>query len=710
MPSQENPPQENPPMSDPAQPPAIVAETVGAIGLVGIDNPPVNAVSHAVREELLAAVTRLGADPAIQAIALYGRGRTFIAGSDIREFRAPSKPPLLTEVCSAIEACAKPVVAVIHGTALGGGLEVALAAHARVALAGTVVGFPEVTLGVIPGAGGTQRAPRLAGIPAALDLITTGKRIDAEAARDLGLVDLVVGEGEPRELALKAAADALAGALPVRRTGELAARPDEAALAAATEALARSAPNLFSPHRTVEAVAAATGPLAAGLKRERELFEACRASPQRAGLIHAFFAERAVAKIPEAKAAPRPVAAIGIVGGGTMGSGIATSALLAGLSVTLVERDEAALEAARARIAANLDGAVKRGKLTAQRRDAILAGVLRGATDLAALGEADLLIEAVFEDMAVKRELFGRLDAIAKAGAVLATNTSYLDVNAIAAATARPADVIGLHFFSPAHIMKLLEVVVADETAPEVVATGFALAKKLGKIAVRAGVCDGFIGNRILSHDKKAAEYLVLDGASPAQVDAALEAFGFAMGPFAVSDLAGLDIGFMERKRLAPTRPAAERYSRVADRLVEAGALGRKTGRGFYTYEGKSRAENPEALAIIAEERAAAGLAPRTFGADEIVARYMTAMIAEAARVVEDGTALRPIDVDAVLLFGYGFPRFRGGPLHHADTVGAAELIARIEAYAAEDPHFWRVPAILADMAANGSTFAARND
>ncbi|GAB5378168.1 MAG: 3-hydroxyacyl-CoA dehydrogenase NAD-binding domain-containing protein [Acuticoccus sp.] len=694
-------------MSDPSS--IVVTEIDGAVALVGFNNPPVNASSHAMREALVAALDTLSADPAVAAIALYGVGRTFIAGSDIREFRAPGKPPLLTRVCSAIEACQKPVVAVIHGTALGGGFEVALAAHARVALPGTTVGFPEVTLGIIPGAGGTQRAPRLCGIKGALDLITTGKRIDADAALALGLVDRIA-EGDPRAVALKAARNALAGTLPVRRTGEQVVTPDPAALDAAAAALKTKAAQLFSPHKAVEAVAAATGPLADGLVTERAIFEECRASPQRAGLIHAFFAERAVAKIPEASATARPLEALGIIGGGTMGSGIATAALLAGFHVTLVERDDAALAAARERIAGNLAGAVKRGKITAEARQDILAGHYRGTTDYAALAGADCVIEAAFEDMVVKKEIFARLDTVMKPGAVLATNTSYLDVNAIAAATERPGDVIGLHFFSPAHIMRLLEVVVADRTAPEVVATGFALAKRLKKIAVRAGVCDGFIGNRILSRDKKAAEYLVLDGASPREVDAALEAFGFAMGPFAVSDLAGLDISYMERKRLAPTRPAAERYSRVADRLVEAGALGRKAGRGFYTYEGGERAENPEALAIVAEERAAAGLAPRTFDAAEIVARYMTAMVMEAARVVEDGTALRPIDVDAVLLFGYGFPRHHGGPLHYADNVGAAEIVARIARYAGEDSHFWQVPAILRAMAADGTRFAGRNE
>ncbi|MEM8665070.1 MAG: 3-hydroxyacyl-CoA dehydrogenase NAD-binding domain-containing protein, partial [Pseudomonadota bacterium] len=528
----------------------VTIERVGAVGLVCIDNPPVNAASHAVRVGLQEAVRTLCEADDIDTIAIYGAGRTFIAGADIREFGQPPRDPLLTEVCSTLEASEKPVVAVIHGTTLGGGFEVALGCHARVALPGTLVGFPEVTLGILPGAGGTQRAPRLAGMKAALDLITTGKRIPAEEAKDLGLIDSIL-EGEPRAVALQAAGYAVTGVLPVRKTGELAVEADMAAVEATKAALAEKQPHLFSPQKAADAVAASVTPIAEGLATERALFAECHASPQRAALIHAFFAERAVAKIPEAGATPRKVAAIGVIGGGTMGSGIATAALLSGLTVTMAERDEASAQKGRATVLKNLDGALARGKLGADARADIEAERFSVATDVAVLGSADLVIEAAFEDMAVKKDLFARLDAVAKEGAVLATNTSYLNVNEIAAVTGRPQDVIGLHFFSPAHIMRLLEVVVADKTAPDVVATGFALAKTLRKVAVRAGVCDGFIGNRILSHYKKAAEYLVLDGASPAEVDGALERFGFAMGPFAVSDLAGLDISFMERKRLA---------------------------------------------------------------------------------------------------------------------------------------------------------------
>ena len=687
----------------------VRVEAAEGVALIVIDNPPVNASALPVREGLMAALDEVEARDDVAAAAIVGAGRTFIAGADIREFGQPPREPYLTQVCDRIEAAAKPVVAVIHGTALGGGFEVALACHARVALPGSGVGLPEVTLGVLPGAGGTQRVPRLIGIAAAVEMITTGRRIGADEAMEMGLLDRIE-DGDVRDVAWRMAAEAASGALPTRKAGALSVTPDDAALKAARDRIAREQPHLVSPLKAVDAIALSTGPLDAGLAQERALFVECLSTPQRAGLIHAFFAERAVGKIPETDATPREVSRIGVVGGGTMGSGIATAALLAGYDVALAERDEDALARGRATVETNLAGAVKRGKLDAERRDRLLADGFETTTDLTDLSGADLIVEAVFEDMEVKKQVFGRLDAVAKPGAILATNTSYLDVDEIATATSRPADVLGMHFFSPAHIMRLLEVVVADATAPEVVATAFAVAKRLRKVAVRAGVCDGFIGNRILAHYRKAADYMMLDGAAPWEIDAAIRRFGFAMGPFEVSDLAGLDIGYATRKRLAATRPAAERYVPVADRVVEAGWLGRKSGRGFYDHpKGGTPVPNGDVTPFIEEARQAAGVVPRAFDAEEIAARFVTAMIAEATRVVEDGIALRPIDVDAVFLFGYGFPRFRGGPMHHADTVGAAELVRRIETWADEDPHYWQVPALLRRMAADGTTFAEMN-
>ena len=684
---------------------AVTIERVGATALIAINNPPVNAAGQAVRAGLLDAIEALDGAEGVEVIAVYGVGRTFTAGADIREFGKPPMPPSLPDVCMRIEASTTPVISVLHGTPLGGGLEIALATHARIGIAGVRVGLPEVNIGIMPGAGGTQRTPRLTGVAAALDLITSGRHVPTAEAAEIGLLDRVV-TGAPREVALEMAESVRRGDLATRRTGDIPVVPAPEVIAEWQTSMANRFPHLISPKKCVEGVAAATLPITEGMAEERRLFTECLNSPQRAGLVHAFFAERAVAKIPEATAKPRDIATIGVIGGGTMGSGIATSALTAGLSVTLIERDGDSVDRAIATITGNLDGAVKRGKMAAEQRDIILRDHLHTAHDVAALADADLIIEAVFEDMAVKKEIFARLDQTAKPGAILASNTSYLNIDEIAAITDRPGDVLGLHFFSPAHIMRLLEVVVGEHTAPDVVATGFALGKRMKKLAVRAGVCDGFIGNRILSHYRKAADYLVMDGASPWQVDAALEAFGFAMGPFAVSDLAGLDIGWANRKRLAADRPAEKRDVPIADRICERGWFGRKTGQGYYVYEGRDRRPNPEVDAIIATERQVAGIAPRPFTDQEIIDRYMTAMISEAARVVDDGIALRASDVDAVFLNGYGFPRFRGGPLFYADQIGASEIVARIRGYANEDPHYWQVPPLLQRLAQDGRNFA----
>ncbi|MEP2703845.1 MAG: 3-hydroxyacyl-CoA dehydrogenase NAD-binding domain-containing protein [Roseibium sp.] len=686
----------------------VSVERLGDIALIALNNPPVNAASHAVREGLWNAVEELQKDTAIKAIGLYALGRTFIAGADIREFGKPPQDPWLPDLCNHLEASKTPIVCILHGTTLGGGLEVALSCHARIAVPGTKVGLPEVTLGILPGAGGTQRAPRLAGVSASLDLITSGKPIAADKALEIGLVD-GIETGEPRDLAINGAKALADGTLKHRRTCDLQTGDDPEAISAYRAKLQKTQPLLFSPHKCIDAVAASTLPIADGLTEERRLFTDCMESPQRAGLIHAFFAERAVTKIPEAKETLRPIAKIGVIGGGTMGSGIATAMLLSGFDVILTERDLDGLDRGLATISKNLDGAVKRGKLSSDGKDQILSDKLIAATDLSALSEADLVIEAVFEDMSVKRDIFGQLDTIVKPGAVLASNTSYLDINEIAAATNRPNDVIGLHFFSPAHVMRLMEVVVADKTAPDVVATGFALAKKLRKIAVRTGVCDGFIGNRIMTFYKKAADYMMMDGASPEEIDTAMTGFGFAMGPYQVADLAGLDISWAANKRRAATRPAEERYIPIADEICEQGWFGRKTGQGFYVYDDKGTRPNPAALVIIEEERAKAKISTCKYTSEDIVNRFMTAMILESVRVLEEGIALRPIDIDAVFLFGYGFPRFRGGPMHTADQIGAKELVRRIEDYAKEDAYYWQVPTLLREMASSGETFSSKN-
>ncbi|MDJ0823437.1 MAG: 3-hydroxyacyl-CoA dehydrogenase NAD-binding domain-containing protein [Paracoccaceae bacterium] len=677
----------------------------GAIALIRIDNPPVNAAGYSVRAGIVAALDWLADHPEVKAAALFAAGRTFIAGADIREFGKPPQDPWLPEVCNRIEACETPIVCILHGTTLGGGLEVALSAHARIAMPGTKVGLPEVHLGILPGAGGTQRTPRLTGQAFAVEAIVSGRHIPADEALSVGLIDALTDAPDPESAARQAAQAVVDCTLATRRTGELQVSPDPDALAAARSQTRAKHPHLFSPLKCIDAVAASTLPLPEGLARERVLFTECLNSPQRAGLIHAFFAERATAKVPEAAATPRAFQHVGVIGAGTMGSGIATACLLAGLNVTLTDQTDTALQAAQSRISDNLAGAVKRGKLSPEARDAALQAFTT-TDDLTTLADCDLIIEAAFEDMDVKAQIFRQLDQIAKPGAVLATNTSYLDVNAIARQSARRGDVLGLHFFSPAHIMRLLEVVVADATTPEVTATGFALAKKLRKIAVRSGVCDGFIGNRILMTTRREAEYMMLDGATPQQIDDALEAAGWALGPFRTSDLAGLDIAWAQRQRRAATRPADERYVEVPDRLCEAGHVGRKAGAGYYLADG---APNPAVATALEAERQAKGITLRDFDAKDIVTRYLTAMIMEAASIVEEGIALRPIDVDVVLLFGYGFPRHLGGPLHQADQIGAQTLVDRLTTYAQEDAQFWRIPQILCDMAQTNTSFADRN-
>ncbi|MGB2407733.1 MAG: 3-hydroxyacyl-CoA dehydrogenase NAD-binding domain-containing protein [Paracoccaceae bacterium] len=686
----------------------VSIEVADDYALICLNNPPVNAASQLLRQGLQDAMAFCTAQSNIKAIAIYGSGRTFVAGADIKEFGKPPQAPFLPELVNKIEQSTTPVISILHGTALGGGLEIALGTHARVGIKGLRLGLPEIHLGLLPGAGGTQRTPRLAGIPAALEMILSGRHVPAAEALELGLIDQLC-EGEARDVAIDAAKDVLAGRLKTRRTDQITVKPNHAHLDEIEAKLLATKAHLFSPHKCVEAVRASSLPLLEGLKVERQAFMECMDTPQRAGLIHAFFGERAVSNIPEAKGDTRDIAKIGIIGGGTMGSGIATACLLSGLSVRLLETAQENLERGLATITKNLKGAVKRGKLSQDKFDLVLSN-LDGSLEISNFSDVDLVIEAAFEDMAVKKELFTKLDAVCKKGAVLASNTSYLDINEIAAVTKRPEDVIGLHFFSPAHVMKLLEIVVADKTAADVVATGFALAKKLRKIGVKAGVCDGFIGNRILSYYSKTASYLVLEGASPEQVDQALERFGFAMGPHKVGDLAGLDIGWMTRKRKAATRLKQDRYAGdVADRICENGWFGRKTGQGYYVYDGSDIRPNREVSTIIDATRTKLGITPKSFTENEIVDRYMTAMISEAVRVLEDKIAARPVDVDMVFLFGYGFPRHRGGPLHYADEVGAEKLIERIETYAKDDDHYWKVPNLLRDMAAQGKKFADLN-
>ncbi|HZS80077.1 MAG TPA: 3-hydroxyacyl-CoA dehydrogenase NAD-binding domain-containing protein [Herbaspirillum sp.] len=695
---------------------AVRRELRGRILLVTIDNPPVNALGAEVRRDLLSTIEAADADHAIAAVCITGAGRDFIGGADIREFGKPPLPPSLPDLCNRIEACSKPVVVAIHGAALGGGLELALAAHYRLAIAGARIGLPEVHLGLLPGAGGTQRAPRLIGARAALDMMLNGRHLSAEEACALGLVDRLSTDDALAD-GLAYTQELLAMHAPARRTRDAGALTDDqtanrAALADARAKTSKKSRALFSPLKIIEAVEAAiTLPFDDGLRLERKLFLQCMDSPQRAGLIHAFFAERAVRKAPEIHdAKPRAITSVGVVGGGTMGAGIAVTVLDAGLPVTMIERDEAALARGRAYVEQVYDGLIAKGRMSAEAKHATMAR-LTGSITCDALAQVDLVIEAVFEDMSVKQAVFAELDHVCKTGAVLATNTSYLDIDAIAAGISRPADVIGLHFFSPANIMKLLEIVVPARVSADVVATAFELAKKLRKVPVRAGVCDGFIGNRILSVVRQAADYMMEDGASPYQIDQAVRAFGYPMGPFQVADLAGGDIGWATRKRKAATRDPRTRTVQIADRLCERGWFGQKTGRGYYLYPDGARAgtPDPEVLAIIDTERARAGIMPRSFTDDEIIQRYMAAMINEGANVVHQCIALRPLDVDVCFLYGYGFPRYRGGPMQYADLTGLPQVLADIRAFAREDALFWQPSPLLLDLVGRGTDFASLN-
>jgi 3-hydroxyacyl-CoA dehydrogenase len=688
----------------------------GAVQSIAIDSPPVNALNSAVRAGLLRAIEAAEADGSVQAIVIVGRGGNFIAGADIREFGKPYAPPTLPDLCNRIEACNKPVVAALNGAVLGGGLEIALAAHYRVALADAKLGLPEVQLGLIPGAGGTVRAPRVIGAKAALDMMLSGRPVSAKDALASGLVDRV-GEGQDAEAAgIAYARELVERRAGVRRTRDAKALADvsvaQAAIDAARAETSQKSRGLFSPMKIIESVQAALNlSFDEAASHELQSFMACLDSPQSVGLIHAFLSERKTAKVPEARSAkPRPFAAIAVIGGGTMGAGIAVAALDAGLAVTMVERDEESLARGKASVGKVYSALVGKGRLT---EDAVAATLsrFRSTTNYEDIRNADIVIEAVFEEMEAKKAVFKQLDRVCKPGAVLGTNTSFLDINEIAASISRPEDVIGLHFFSPANIMKLLEIVVPVKASADVVATAFELAKKLKKTPVRAGVCDGFIGNRIMALYMQAADAIMEDGATPYEVDEALREFGFPMGIFQMADMAGGDIGWALRKRRAVTRDPQERYVHVADRLCERSWFGQKSGRGFYLYPQGSRTgqPDPEVLAILDEERSMKGVVPRKFTKEEIVRRYMAAMINEGAKVVAEGIALRPLDVDVTFVAGYGFPRYRGGPMKYADMVGLDRVLADLREFSKEDPLFWQPAALLEKLVAEGRKFESLN-
>ena len=658
--------------------PVVTYRRDGNVGIITADNPPVNALGHAVREGLMAALAEAEADTNAQAIVIACAGRTFFAGADISEFGKPSVRPVLGEVIDRLETCAKPVVAALHGTALGGGFEIALGCHYRVAVESAQVGLPEVSLGIIPGAGGTQRLPRLIGVSAALDVIIGGKRLRAGAAQAMGVVDAIVAE--PLTAAAVAfAADLLKlgrGPRPTR-AAPVTGTPDD--IAAARKQHARRYRGFNAPFRAIDAVEASLSlSFADGLKKERALFEACNATVEARALQYAFFAERQAAKV---KDLPKdtPAQAIdraAVVGGGTMGRGIAMVFADADIPVALLEVSDAARDAALAAIAKAYDGMVARNRLSRDAADTRLARVA-ATTDFADLADAGLVVEAVFEEMAIKKDVIAKLDAVVAADAILATNTSYLDVNEIAAASKHPERVLGMHFFSPANVMKLLEVVRADKTSLGALATVMPLAKQLAKIPVVSGVCHGFIGNRMLQVYQREANRLLQEGATITQIDKAIYDFGLPMGPFAVRDLAGIDVGWRMRKAFGIGRAQDPRYSRVPDLLCEQGQFGQKTGIGFYVYGDDRRVsgENPLVADLAAAESEELGIAPRDIDADEVVERCIFAMINEGASLLDEGIAQRPSDIDIVWLNGYGFPAYRGGPMFYADTVGVPTLV-----------------------------------
>ena len=683
-----------------------------AIGVVTIENPPVNAMSPGVPRAILARLAEAAADEAVTAVVLRGGGAGTLAGADIRMFGKPwpAGEPTLRDVIPAVERSPKPVVAALRGSCLGGGLEMALACHYRVASAETVLGQPEVALGFPPGAGGTQRLPRLAGVEAALAMIVEGKPVSAAWAAEHGILDRVI-EGDLLEGALAFAGERIAAGPPHPLARDRAPALEDAGVFEATRTrLAKRAPSRRAPQACLECVEAARAlPFDEGLARERALFEECVKSPESAALRHVFFAERAARKVPGiAKDTPgRPIGSTALVGAGTMGTGIALCFAEAGLPVRLFDSDAAALERGLATIRRDYERRVARGRLGTAEAEARMA-LIEPARTIEALGGTDLVIEAVFEEMPLKEAVFRTLDSVCKEGAILASNTSYLDVDHLAdTVPARRGAVLGMHFFSPARVMRLLEVVRTESAAPETLASVLALARRLGKVAVVAGVCHGFIGNRMLEGYTREVRFLLEEGATPAGIDSAITEFGMAMGPCAMADLAGLDVSWRKRKADAHLRDPAKRYSAVADRLCERGRFGQKTGAGYYRYAEGSRTPipDPEVEALIAEVAAEKGIARRSIGAEEIVARCLYPLVNEGARILEEGIALRASDIDVVWVYGYGFPAWRGGVMHWADRVGLGVIRDAVARFG-ETHDFWEPAPLLGRLADEGRGFA----
>jgi 3-hydroxyacyl-CoA dehydrogenase len=690
-----------------------------SVCVIVVDNPPVNAISQAVVDGLAAALEGASRDRDIRAIVLMGAGRTFIAGADIKALEdlawgAPSGAPEMRPLLRQLEDSPSPVVVAMHGTALGGGLEVAMAGHYRVATPDARLGQPEVNLGIIPGAEGTQRLPRLVGIEQAIAMCVSGKPVTAADALRLGLIDHII-EGDLVDGAVAFAQDAASRGGPHPKTRE---RDDKlpsadalpALVAAGRELARKTRRRMEAPLAAVDAIeAAATLPFDEGCRREREIFIRAVASEQCKALIHAFFAERGAAKVPGVPKDARPAAIdrVAIVGAGTMGGGIAMAFANAGVPVRLAEANAEALERGVAAIRRNYGVSVERGRLTPAEMEQRL-GRIQPQVGYDGFGDADLIVEAVFENLALKQQVFGEIDQAAPPGCVLATNTSTLDIDAIASATGRPAQVVGLHFFSPAHVMRLVEIVRGAATAPATIATAMAVTSRLRKVGVVVGNGPGFVGNRMMFPYMYEAQFLVEDGATPEAVDRALTGFGMAMGIFAVDDMAGLDVGWRVRQELGPAAAPKGRTPLVADRLCEMGRFGQKTGRGWYVY-GADRvpAPDPEVIALIESLSAGAGIRRRTIGEAAIVERTIYGLVNEGARVLDEGLALRAADIDVIYVNGYGFPAWRGGPLFHADRVGLPRVLDRIHQFHREHGERWAPAPLLERLVRDGITFRA---
>ena len=687
------------------------------IALIEISNPPVNAISAAVRIGLLETIENLSLNEKIKAIVITAPERTFLAGADIKEFGKKVDAPILGKICDKIESLNKIVVASLHGTPLGGGLEVAMSAHYRIAASNTKVGLPEVLLGILPGAGGTQRLPRLCGVNMALDMMLTGKHVPAKEALSSGIIDDIAENNNTIDNGIEYAKNLLKDGFKPRPTSQIQNKINDTKeiselILKFKDTASKKYKNLFSPHAIIRSVEEGLKlDFSDAISNERKLFEECIESPQRKGLIHSFFAERANTKIPELKdGMPIELNKIGIIGGGTMGTGISMAAINAGFDVIMVEQNDEAIQKAKAKINSTYDRSVKLNRITNEQKNKTME-MFSATTEFSDLKDRDLIIEAVFENMDVKKEVFMKLNHICRQDCILASNTSYLNVNEIASVVDNPSRVIGLHFFSPANIMKLLEVVVAEKTSKDTVATAFNLAKKMRKVPVRSGVCDGFIGNRILSKYLVGTYHMVEDGASPFHVDKVIRDFGCAMGIFQVIDLAGGDIGWATRKRKAPFRHKDDRYVQIPDRVCERGWFGQKTSKGYYLYGENVEflTPNPDIEIICEQERKRVGITPKKFDDTEILDKYIAAMVYEGTKILSEQIALKPSDIDVVFTNGYGFPKWRGGPMKYADMIGLDKILKNIQKYSEEDPRFWALPKLLEDLVKQNKNFDSLN-